>query len=207
MLARWPRLRRLLRWTGATFLLIVVLLVGVYLLRDRLLARPLANFVAEQISEALGGKFTLERIEGNLFSELVVVGLRTETAPPENPLRRIDVDRASVRFSLRRLFDDPVGAIEAIEASGLVLELDLDQPTEPSEEPLDLEQWLPRKIPMIDIDGSVTIRAGNRDYAVGNFDLLWRFDALNVRLESIDLAGEVQSPLLRLTITPPEFGP
>jgi len=206
MLARWPRLRRLLRWTGATFLLIVALLVGVYLLRDRLLARPLANLVAEQMSAALGGKFTLERIEGNYFSELVVVGLRTERAPPENPLRRIDIDRASVRFSLRRLLDDPVGAIEAIEASGLVLELDLDQPTEPSEEPFDLEQWLPRRFPTIALDGSVRVRAGSRDYSIGAIDVRGGGETLDLRLETIDIAGELQSPLLRLDITQPEFG-
>ena len=74
MFARWPRLRRLLRWTGATILLIFVLLAGIYLLRDRLLAEPLANFVAEQMSEALGGRFSLERIEGDYFTELVVIG-------------------------------------------------------------------------------------------------------------------------------------
>ena len=105
MQSRWPRFRRLLKWTGLSFLLVLVLLVGVYLLRDRILARPLANLVAEQMSQALGGKFTLERIEGDYFREIVVVGLRTEAEPPDGPLRRIELERAAVRFNLRRMLE------------------------------------------------------------------------------------------------------
>ena len=206
MFARWPRLRRLLRWTGATILLIFVLLAGIYLLRDRLLAEPLANFVAEQMSEALGGRFSLERIEGDYFTELVVIGLRTDVEPTEGPLRRIDIDRASVRYSLWRLLDDPVGAIRQVEASGAVVELDLDRPSEPSEEPLELERWLPHTFPRLDIGARVRIRAGGQDYS---FDFVANGggrSSLNARFEAIDLAGELQSPLLRLRIEHTEFG-
>jgi len=206
MLSRWPRLRRLLKWAGLSFLLVLVLLGGVYLLRDKLLAKPLANLVAEQMSAALGGKFTLERIEGNYFSELVVVGLRTETEPPEGPLRRIDLDRATVRFSLLQMFEDPIAAILAVEGSGVVVDIDLDRPSPPSEEPLDLADVLPKTFPQVALDARVIVRADGREFTIEKVTASGGGDAIDLRIEGLDLAGELASQLLRLRVEHPTLG-
>jgi len=206
MLSRWPRLKRLIKWTGSLVALLVVLLAGVYLLRDKLLAEPLANLVAEEMSAALGGRFTLERVEGNYFSEIVVVGLRTETEPPEGPLRRIDIDRAAVRFSLWQMLEDPIAAIRAVEAKGVVVDLDLDRPSPPSDEPLDLADVLPKSFPRIDADAKIRVRAGGRDYRIEHLTATGEGSAIDLRLENLDLAGELQSALLRLHVEHPEFG-
>ena len=94
------RFRTLLRWVRRLVLVLLVALVALYFLRDRLLAGPLARFAAEQLSSALGGRFTLERIEGSYFTNIKLIGLRTLEAPPEGPLTKLDFDEAEAEFSI-----------------------------------------------------------------------------------------------------------
>lgn len=177
--------RFFLRWTLRLFALLVVLLVGAYLLRDRLLAEPLARFAAEQMSKQLGGRFTLDRISGTWFTTLELHGLRTVEPPPEGPLVRIDLDRAEARFDLFDL------ALELVAVEEVVVELDLDRPAPPPEptDPFDLAS-LPA-FPAVELTGSVRVRVAERDIVVDRVRVEGDGRRFTLDTEGLDLAGEV----------------
>ncbi|MHC4940328.1 MAG: translocation/assembly module TamB domain-containing protein [Planctomycetota bacterium] len=179
------RLRRLFRWTRRILLLLLLAGAGVYLARDKILAEPLANLVADQLSKALGGRFTLERVEGTYFTNLRLIGLRTVEAPPDGPLTRIDLDRAEAQFTLFKL------RLDAVTVEGLVTELDLDRPTEPSDEPFDLGD-LP-DFPRVKLDGAVAVKAGGRSFSIGHVAIEGDGRKFRLHTQDLDLAGEIKA--------------
>lgn len=136
---------------------------AVYALRGPLLAKPLARFVAERVSEAAGGRFSLERVEGNLLTEAVLVGLRTEAAPP-GALRGLSFARAKVAYGLFDLLrGEGLGAVRSIDVVDGAIDVDFSESAPaaappPSDAPSALETFLatPPTIPRIAFDGRAT---------------------------------------------------
>jgi autotransporter translocation and assembly factor TamB len=140
---------------------LVVLLVLVYLLRGPLLSKPLGVFVGDRLSEALDGRFEVDAVSGSWFGDVELLGVRTLESPKMGALRRIDARSLRVGYSLFTLLGErPLDAIEVVEAEELEVELDLLAPTEPSEEPLDLQaivDLLPEEIPRLDVDAKLSV--------------------------------------------------
>jgi hypothetical protein len=134
-------LRRILFGVAIFFLLVVVL----YLFRGPLLSRPLARLAAGKLSDALNGTFTIERIEGDWFNDLTIVGLRTEKPPVEGPIRELTADRVVLSYSLWELISDPINAVESLALSDAAFTLDLTAKSdEVDKEPFnlnDLAEW------------------------------------------------------------------
>ncbi|MHC4846901.1 MAG: translocation/assembly module TamB domain-containing protein [Planctomycetota bacterium] len=179
------RFRTVLRWTRRVLFVLLIAATAVYLLRDRILAKPLANLVANQLSSALGGRFTLERVEGTYFTNLKLIGLRTVETPPDGPVTRLDLARAEAEFTLFKL------RLDSVTVEGLVAELDLDRPSEPSDEPFDLGT-LP-EFPRVKLDGSITVRAGQRRYAIGHVEVDGDGKTFTLQSRDLDLADEVKA--------------
>jgi len=157
-------LRRLARILGRALAGLLLLLIAAYLLRGPLLARPLARFVAGRISDELGGRFSLQRVEGDWLTTLVLVGLETETPPPDGALRALAFDRAVVRHRLGTLLSgDLAGAIREATVDGLRLALDTKAPTAPGEgaPPTAVLDAIPDPLPALRVSGSVTVRTGD----------------------------------------------
>ncbi|MGH7162617.1 MAG: hypothetical protein ACREID_03965, partial [Planctomycetota bacterium] len=65
-------LRRLGRFLLRFAAVALLLVAAAYLLREPLLARPVARWVAARLSESLGGEYSLERVEGDWYREVVL---------------------------------------------------------------------------------------------------------------------------------------
>lgn len=153
---RWRPLERLLRVLAFLVLAVVLLLVGAYVLRGPLFGRLLAERIERELGAALGGRFSVVRVEGSYLFDLAVVGLRTEEAPP-GPLRRLDCGRAVVKYDLERLLDGDLGAISFVLASNAVVEVDL---TRSGGAPGAEGPELPRRLPVLEIYGDIAVETG-----------------------------------------------
>jgi len=193
---RW--LRRLSKIALSILAILVVLAVGAYLFRDRLLAKPLARLAAAQLSRALGGTFRLGRVEGDWFGRVVLRDLATTTPPPEGVLVGIAFRQVSVDYRLRELlFGDPLPALRRIEVEALELTLDLTRPPVDPDAPPPSAQAildaLPRPLPAFVVMGGVTLRT--------------REGALAARELRLEGAGETLELLLAGLSLPESFGP
>ncbi len=147
----WRPLQRLLRVVAFLVLAVLVLGVSAYLLRGPLFGRLLAERIERELAARLGGRFSVQRVEGSYVFDLALVGLRTEEAPP-GLLRRLDCGRAVVEFDLRRMLDGDLGAITSVLASGAVVEIDLTRKGggAGAAEP-------PRLLPRLELQGRVAV--------------------------------------------------
>ncbi|HEX5138806.1 MAG TPA: translocation/assembly module TamB domain-containing protein [Planctomycetota bacterium] len=157
---RWRPLERLLRVLAFLVLATLALAVGAYVLRGPLFGRMLADRLEEELGKALGGRFSIVRIEGSYLFDLAVVGLRTEEAPP-GPLRRLECGRAVLRYDLRRLIDGDLSAVSFVLASNLVVEVDATRSGGAAGAGM---PELPRYLPTLEIQGEVAVRT-----AIGEF--------------------------------------
>jgi hypothetical protein len=137
------------------FLVLAVLALGIgaYLLRGPLFGRMIADRIAKELGQALGGRFTIVRVEGSYLSDLAVVGLRTEEAP-QGPLRRLDCGRLVVEYDLRRILKGDLGGISNVLASNLAVDVDT---TRSGGAPGGGRIEIPRRLPRLEISGEVTV--------------------------------------------------
>ncbi len=194
---RW--LRRIFKIVLSIVATLLVVAVGGYLLRDRLLARPLARLVAAEISGALGGTFRLDRVEGDWFTGVVLRGLATETPPAEGALRGIAFTRAGATYRLKELlFGDARNAIDRIEVEGLELTLDLTVPSADPEAPSptakEILDALPRPLPKILVAGSVTVRMVDGTLAAREVRLDGGGESLGLLLAGLALPDALGPP-------------
>ncbi|MCA9319739.1 MAG: hypothetical protein KDB53_03340, partial [Planctomycetes bacterium] len=169
----------------------LVLLVGVYLLRDQLLAGPLARVASNVLSDQLGGRFELERVEGNWFGDLELVGMRTDESPSVGALQRVSFDRIRVTYDLMTLLGErPQDGIESVTVSGLDLKLDLTAPTEESTEPppslADIVDALPRSFPEMTINGRVEVLTADGSMILGDLRVAGGSQELALTLREIE---------------------
>ena len=151
--------RRLLRFAVRALLVVVVLIIGAYLLRDQVLSRPLAKIVSDALSEALGGEFKVQRIEGDLHTEITFVGLRTVREPTRGVLRRIAADRVTLRYSLSNLLGgDLWNAVRSIKLTGGDVEIDLTPDVDPSPRADSGPLSLPARFPKLAIETRLVVR-------------------------------------------------
>jgi TamB, inner membrane protein subunit of TAM complex len=180
----WRPLQRLLRVLAFLVLAGALLAVGVYVLRGPLFGRLLAERIERELGSALGGRFSVARVEGSYLFDLAVVGLRTEEAPP-GPLRRLDCGRAVVEYDLERLIDGDLGAISSVLASNLVVEVDL---TRPSGAPGAPGPELPRHLPRLELYGEVAVETGIGEVRAKEFLLnTTGLDVYGVRARELSL--------------------
>lgn len=176
----------------------LLLLLGVlYLLRVPLFGGPLARMAGSRLSEALGGVFAIERIEGSWFGDLVIIGLRTETAPVRGPVRHLSFDRASASYNLFDLLSNPANVLRSFEVRGLAVELDLAEPADPEpSEPFrlsDIEPWLPDALPALSIpDARIAVRTPGGTFEAGSLSIDGTSSGIRLRLQGLR--------------APPEFG-
>jgi len=185
-------MRRIPRWlkiTGITAGALVLLVVGVYLLRGPLLARPLAGLVADELSAALGGRFTLERVEGDLFGELILVGLRTEEEPPDGALRSIAFSRARIEHDFwKSIGGDFPAALRRVEVEQLEIVVDADRPGGEAESSGDGASGIPR-LPALELDGRFSVLRGGREIR-GAVAISGDGDTFELGLSQLELPGE-----------------
>jgi hypothetical protein len=179
---------------------LVAIAALLYLFRGPLLSKPLAGLVARQLSTTLRGTFTIERIEGSWFSDIVVVGLKTEKAPTTGSIREISLKRARVSYGLTDLFTDPIAALRTAEIDGAHCTIDLlAEPDDVDEEPFSLsqlEEILPNSFPNLRVrDSSLRFLRGDETYTVKDLHLEGSGDDLLLRLQGIEVPSTFPAPL------------
>ncbi len=108
----------MLRWTRWTLLGLLALVLLAYLMRDQVLARPLARLVEWQLHVQLGGRYRVEAVRGDLLSRIRIEGLRTIQSG-NGPLAQLAADSITVDFSLPGLIaGDGIDALEDIDVRG-----------------------------------------------------------------------------------------
>ncbi|MHC4550680.1 MAG: translocation/assembly module TamB domain-containing protein [Planctomycetota bacterium] len=162
----------MLRLCVRTALVLVLLVVGAYLLRGPLFGGLIAEAAADALAEQLGGRYSIASVEGNWISELVLVGLRTEEAPPTGALTRLQFERAAVSYDLRVLLgDEPLAGLRSLKIFGTRVDLDLTRPPGPpsaeqGRSVADVLDALPRRLPHLDLRGAVHLHGENGEFAV-----------------------------------------
>ncbi len=97
--------------------MLVSLVLLAYLLRDQVLARPLARLVEWQLHVQLGGRYRVEAVRGDLFSRIRIEGLQTIEAG-DGPLTQLAAESIAVDFSLPGLISgDGLDALVDIDVS------------------------------------------------------------------------------------------
>jgi len=192
-------LRRLARVALRLFAVLLLLFAAAYLLRGPILARLLAS----RLSAALGGRFAVNRVEGGLFRELVVVGLRTEAAPRTGALREISFARARLRYRLGALlFGDSLRAVDSVEVEDFSLALDGrarggEGGVGPS--PRDVLDLVPDPLPPIRALGRATLSTGAGS-AAARVAISGGGRSLDVALEDLALPRGIAEPRFLLSI-------
>jgi translocation-and-assembly-module (TAM) inner membrane subunit TamB-like protein len=176
----WRWLRRFLIFAAIIFALVL----GLYLFRGPLLAKPLGDLAGDQLSSALGGQFTIESIEGNWYENLVIRGLETVEAPSEGPIRELTAPEITLSYRLLDFFDErPTSGLKSLVGRGMTVRLDLAAPstadaleeTEAGSEPLDLRDiaaLIPDGLPHLDLEGRLALALPEDDRASLHFELL-----------------------------------
>ena len=161
------RLRRAARVLTLAVSGLFVLVVAAYLLRGPLFGRLAAGAVTDALSDELGGRYSIQSVEGGWITDVVLVGLRTEAPPPSGALRDVGFDRAHVSFSLMGLFTDPVRAVHEVSVEGLRVVLETEaRDTQsapgpghgPGESVAEILAAIPRPLPQLDVRGVVLLR-------------------------------------------------
>ncbi len=184
----WRPLQRLLRVVAFLVLAVLLLVLGAYLLRGPLFGRLLADRIERELGARIGGRFSVERVEGSYLFDLALVGLRTEE-PPAGALRRLDCGRAVVEFDLRRLIDGDLGAIESVLASNADVEIDQTR----KGGALGAAE-LPKHLPRVELYGRIAVATGMGEV---------RAEGLSINTVGRDKLG-IRTMELRL---PARFGP
>ncbi|RMH01051.1 MAG: hypothetical protein D6702_12420 [Planctomycetota bacterium] len=153
--------RRFGRLAGALALLLLLALAGLWLSRERLLLPWLAERATGLAAEALGGRWELDGLHGDLFHRLELHGLRTVEPADRTPLRRLELDRLEVEWSLLDLLRRRPEAVR-VRGRGLRLALDLRSPPPPADEAgggFDRAAWTPPWwLPRLELgDAAVTL--------------------------------------------------
>jgi hypothetical protein len=196
------RILRILVWTVAT---LVLLVFGVYLLRGPIFGGLIAEAVTDALADELGGRYSIVRVEGEWLSGLALVGLRTEEAPPQGPLTKLQFGRAVVTYDLWELFsDDPMAAIHSIAVTHMRVDVDL---TRPPAEPRDEEPGAPLRLPPFDVSGEVHVRGEQGAVSLEGLSLRGDADAVDAEVKQVVLpelfgeqrTGELAGRLLRET--------
>ncbi len=179
-------MRRLLRILVWTFAVILLLVFAIYLLRGPIFGGLIAEAVTDALSDELGGRYSLVRVEGEWLSGLALVGLRTEEAPPTGPVTRLQFGRAVVTYDLWGLFgDDPMAAIHSVSVTHARVDLELGRPPAPprDEEPA----AAPLRLPPFDISGEVFVRSAQGDLALEGLSLRGDAAAVDAQVDRIVL--------------------
>ena len=93
-------MRKFFRRVAILLTILLAVLVGAYLLRGPLFSRLIASRVEEALEATLGGRYTIDAVEGSWFGDLALVGLRTREEPEHGPLRTLEFGRAAVSYDL-----------------------------------------------------------------------------------------------------------
>ena len=163
--ARRPR-RRWWRRIVIGLLVLPVLLGALYLLRQPLFGRIVANQVGNALSESLGVPLRVDRVLGSWVADARVEGISVETGPRSGVLTDFEAKSIVVHFSLWDILrGDVVGGIKGVEAEGLKIALDLTrpspQPDEDEETSLgEVIDGVPPRFPPLDVHADLLIKAG-----------------------------------------------
>ena len=201
------RKRRWLRRIGLTALTLVVLLGSVYVFRQQLFGRWVADEVGASLSEALGVPVRVERVLGSWVMDARVEQIAVDTDEALGVLAGFDADALQVHFSLWEvLFGDVIEGIHQVKAENLRLTLDFTRDAGAGD-PVLLEEIVaavPRRFPPIDIDAQITaiVRGGSievDDVAItSSGDDVMRFDASQIVLpRPAGLAGALHARIRR----------
>ncbi len=169
-------MRRVGRFLGIGLIVFLFLLAVLYFFRGPLLAEPLAGFVADAMSEQMGGQFELDRVEGGWFADLELVGLRTIKTPEAGSLKEIAFDRLTIEYDLLAAFGSrPQDMVKSLRIENFKARLDLTAPSDPPQEPAptleELSELLPQEFPDIKITGSCEILTSEGAIKVDSLDL------------------------------------
>lgn len=154
--------RRLLRALAWTFL---VLLVGgalAYWAREPLLGAIVRQAAASRARALTGLELSIDRIEGDWWSSVELVGVRLDGPSANSALRRAAAERARVEYDWAALWRGDPDAIRSIDVDGPSLLIDVAAeraPTSPA--PPRPIPW-PAKLPAIAVErGALDLRLGD----------------------------------------------
>lgn len=201
------RKRRWARRLGLTALILIVLMGTLYVFRQQLFGRWVADEVGASLSEVLGVPVRVERVLGTWITDARVEQIAVDTDEALGVLAGFDADSVVVRFSLWEvLFGDVIKGIHGVEADNLRLTLDFTRPSVTSGSDVALEDIVaavPRTFPPINIDAEVTAITGAgiievADVAITSVDDVLRLDASQIVLpRPAGLAGELHARIQR----------
>ena len=164
------RIARWAKWIGAALFLLVVLLVGLYFARGRLIAPFVIERVAKVLRTATGLELKVARIDGNWFSNLELVDVDLSGGTPSTELVSLKLARATARFDLLGLLRGDMAALTSIELDSARVAVDLDAPPRkpPTQRPWSVSAepfpW-PKTLPPIDarnVEARVELGDGRR---------------------------------------------
>nr|MBA2482317.1 hypothetical protein [Planctomycetota bacterium] len=171
---RSRRLRRILGYGG---LALVALVLVAYLFRGPLFARPLGDFAARKLSEAMGGEFAAGAVSGSWLTDAVLIDLRTVRPPTTGPLVNLSWQRLEATYSLIDILrGGPLSGLHSLRIAGLDLEIDLTRPPrerragKPDGRPRNPFD-LPLDLPALAVSGHLRVRAPVRAGGTATLDV------------------------------------
>ena len=165
-----PKRWRMRLFRGTLALLVVVALL--YVFRQPLFGRLLADQVGASLSDALGVPLKVDRVLGTWVADARVEGISIDTATDKSVIQTFDAKSIRVEFSLWKILrGDVVEGIESVKAEGLRIGIDLTQDVEPDDEPSDMTlgeiiEEVPHSFPPIDVRADLHVISG-----AGRFDI------------------------------------
>ena len=158
---------RLLRLAWRLVVVVAVLGVAFYLLRNRLLAPLVIDLARGIAAEELHGELEIESLSGGWLGDLTIHGLRFRRDGETGPIERIEGAEVEVEYSILGLLRGEEGWLERVrfEARDVRLDLGESDEAETSTEPGSLERTLLLRPPELDVAAdhvSVSMGDGRR---------------------------------------------
>jgi autotransporter translocation and assembly factor TamB len=151
-------------------LVVLMLLGGVYLLRQPLFGGLVADRVSHVLSKALGVPVRVDKVLGSWVADARVEKIRLDRSQTTGTLVRLDADVLEVHFNLWQLLaGEAVEGIRRVKAEGLQIEMDFTRAAPAPDPQVDTDveadlreavEAVPRALPPIDIDATIVLTTG-----------------------------------------------
>lgn len=204
--SRWRRAWRVLRGlVVGGVVLALLLLVLVYLGRNRYVAPFALETLAPTLEEAAGLQVEVDRLSGNWVNGIALEGVNVRATGEDGILRTLTFESLQATYDLRALLRGDVNGVTSLTGQGGTLHIDLARaaPAEPDAAdpaaPLDLKRWLPERLPAIDLSLQARLGlAGDRSLGLGQVRLVTAPDSETIEGSPLVLDAVVEGAPLAI---------